>query len=87
LDGVAHDFNLIARRDGGRSTLTVHRLAEREGLSCNGGGLSVLHVLRGGLETADGAQLGMGDTRIAEPGSPPDYRASSRALVLVATLT
>ena len=86
VDGVAHDFNLIVRR-GGRPTLTVHRLAEREGLSCDGGELTVLHVLRGGLETADGAQLSMGDTRIAEPGSPPEYRASSRALVLVATLT
>lgn len=87
LAGVAHDFNLIVRRDLGRPTLTVRRLAAGEELSCDGDELTVLHVLEGGLGAEGDVQLSTGDTRIEEPGNPSEYRARSPALVLVATLT
>ena len=85
--GVAHDFNLIVRQGVGRPTLTVHRVAEGEELTFESAEAVVLHVLEGGLETADGVRLGGGDTRIERAREMPEYRASSRALVLVATPT
>ncbi len=86
VDGVAHDFNLIVRRGVLRPTLTVHRLAEGEELALESAGAVVLHVLEGELETADGVRLGGGDTRIESAREIPGYVASSRTLVLVATL-
>ena len=85
VDAVAHDFNLIVRRGVLRPTLTVHRLAEGAELACDGNDVTVLHVLEGGLETADGLRLSEGDTRIERAGEMPEYGASSPTLVLVAT--
>ena len=86
VDGIAHDFNVIVRRGVLRPTLTVYRLGEGEELACDGGDVTVLHVLEGELETAEGVRLSGGDTRIESAGETPEYGASSRTLVLVAML-
>ncbi|MCY7304043.1 MAG: HutD family protein [Thermoleophilia bacterium] len=87
VDGVAHDFNLIVRRGVLRPMLTVHRLAEGEELACEGGAVTVLHVLKGGLTGAARVQLNAGDTRVEDVADRTSLRATRRAVVLLATLT
>jgi len=86
VDGTAHDFNLIVRRDLGRATLAVHTLSEGETLARQSDTATLLHVLEGALATSAGVLLGTGDTCIEEAGETLRYRAGPRSLVLVASL-
>ncbi len=83
VDGVAHDFNLIVRRGVVRASITVHRLGEGEEVAFAGDGVTVLHVLEGGLETAADVRLSEGDTRVANSAT---YRATGRSVVIAALL-
>ena len=84
--GIAHDFNLIVRRDHARATLAVHRLGEGEVLACVDSAATVMHLLEGGLVASGEELLAAGDTRIDEAGEKVSYRAGGHALVLVASL-
>ena len=84
--GVAHDFNLIVRRDHARATLAVHRLSEGETLGGEADAVTLLHLLEGELYAADGVALGAGDTHVEQQGERRAYRAGTPALVLVASL-
>lgn len=86
VDGVAHDFNLIVRRDVGRAKVTVHRLRDGEPLRLDGETANVSHVLEGALTGSDGLLLGSGDTQVDEAGALSAYRSVQRAIVLVASL-
>ena len=84
--GIAHDFNLIVRRDHARATLGVHRLSEGETLAGEADAVTLLHLLEGELYAADGVALGAGDTHVEQQGERRAYRAGTPALVLVASL-
>jgi hypothetical protein len=84
--GVAHDFNLIVRRDHASATLAVHRLSEGETLAGGADAVTLLHILEGELAASDGELLGAGDTRIEEGGEAQPHRAVALAIVLVASL-
>lgn len=86
VDGVAHDFNLIVRRGVARPMVVVHRLEQGEELGCESDAATMIHLLEGGLEAADGVHLSAGDTRVAGAGDVPSPRASDRTVVIAATL-
>ena len=86
VEGVAHDFNLIVRRDHAHPTLTVHRLAEGETLAGEADAVTVLHLLAGDMAASDGELLGSGDTRVDAAGRGISYRADGSALVLLGSL-
>jgi len=84
--GIAHDFNLIVRRDHARATLGVHRLSEGETLAGDADAVTLLHLLEGDLAGSDGERLSGGDTRIDKAGTKAPYRVVGHALVLLAAL-
>jgi len=84
--GVAHDFNLIVRRNHVRAALAVHRLSEDERLAGEADAVTLLHLLEGDLAVDDGERLSEGDTRIEKAGTKASYRVVGRALVLLAAL-
>ena len=84
--GIAHDFNLIVRRDHARATLGVHRLSEGETLAGDADAVTLLHLLEGDLAGSDGERLSEGDTRIEKAGTKASYRVVGHALVLLAAL-
>lgn len=86
VSGVAHDFNLIVRRDHARAALAVHRLSEGEMLAGEADAVTVLHLLEGELTASGGELLRAGDTHIEEAGRKPSYSSRGRALVLLASL-
>ena len=86
VEGSAHDFNLIVRRDHARATLAVHALSEGETLAGEADAVTVLHLREGELAASGGELLGPGDTRIENAGGGVSYRTSRRALVLLALL-
>ena len=87
VDGLAHDFNLIVRRDHACATLEVRRLGDGEVLVLTAGAVTVLHLLDGELAVFDGALLGVGDTSIGGAGEQVSCRATRSALVLIALLS
>lgn len=84
--GIAHDFNLIVRRAVVQPTLTVCRLEGGNETACESGAVTVLHVLAGRLQAADGVDLHAGDTRVADSGEMPAHWAKRCAVVIVARL-
>ena len=84
--GIAHDFNLIVRRDHSHAALAVHRVIEGETLPREADVVTLIHLLEGELSAAGGIALGAGDTRIEQQGERRAYRAGTPALVLVASL-
>jgi environmental stress-induced protein Ves len=86
VEGIAHDFNLIVRRDHARAALEVHRLGHGDAITSEAGAETVLHLLEGELAASDGGRLDEGDTRIEKVGEKISYRAGRNALVLLASL-
>jgi len=84
--GIAHDFNLIVRRDHACATLEVHTLSEGETLAGDADAVTLLHLIEGDLAVSDGERLSEGDTRIEKAGTKASHRVVGHALVLVATL-
>ena len=84
--GIAHDFNLIVRRDHACATLEVHTLSEGETLAGDADAVTLLHLLEGELAASDGALLDAGDTRIEEAGEKVSHRSGGHSLVLLASL-
>jgi environmental stress-induced protein Ves len=84
--GVAHDFNLIVRRDVATATLLVRALSDGEAVEPARGATSVVYVLEGALDLPDGDRLGPGDARV-DAGGTVQLRTAGGAVVLVARLT
>jgi hypothetical protein len=81
--GTCRDFNLIARRDLYRSSLTSHRLSGALRLA-NQEAWRLVYILEGSAET-DGAKLATGAALLLEAGDA--VLLTGRACVIVASVT
>jgi environmental stress-induced protein Ves len=85
--GVAHDFNLMVRRDVAAAALAVRRLSGGETVERAAAAATAAYVLEGALDLEDGDRLGPGDARVDEAGAGVLCRSEGPAVVLVASLS
>jgi len=84
--GVAHDFNLMVRRDLATAALVVRRLSGGEAIELAADVATVVYVLEGALELRDGDRLDPGDASAEKAGEGVMCRSAGTAVALVATL-
>jgi environmental stress-induced protein Ves len=84
--GVAHDFNLIVRRDVAEAELAVRALRGGEAIERDEDASTVIYVLEGELDMRGGDRLGRGDAYADGAGVGLLCRSSCSALVLAATI-
>jgi environmental stress-induced protein Ves len=82
IDGPVRDFNLMAAREAGSSSLTVAKL-ERSGIQVEAARTVVFHVLEGDASVS-GRDVPQGDTlRVDEPILPLSLDARESATIAV----
>ncbi|MEA2746265.1 MAG: uncharacterized protein QOI41_408 [Myxococcales bacterium] len=82
LDGAVRDFNLMVDRHRATSALVVERLEAPRSYACEPGSVCILHVIEGGLASAD-----EGDTLVARaPFEVAPAGSSGTARIAVARI-
>lgn len=86
LDGVAHDFNLMARRDFAAPSALTRTLARGESIVGAPDEITLLYVVEGALTSHDAPGLSARDSRVEPPGGKRLHTADVRSVVLLASL-
>lgn len=86
VGGVAHDFNLMVRREFARASLTAVTLEAGASLPSEPAAITVIYVLEGALDAPGVPTLYAGDTRIEAPGGKVPHVARVRTGLLHAAI-